>query len=76
MTAIAHSVFTYKSYPTKAEFEHVAQEMIKKWKFLATLGTVSIQYYYCVISFPNICIIINFITSLKTNPLCILAYEE
>lgn len=41
MTAIAHSIFTYKSYPTKAELEHVAQEMMKRWKFLAALGTVS-----------------------------------
>ena len=46
MTAIAHSIFTYKSYPTKAELENVAQEMMKKWKFLAALGTVSNKYLF------------------------------
>lgn len=43
MTAMAHSIFTYKSCPTKAELEHVAQEMIN-CKFLAALGTVILKY--------------------------------
>ena len=42
MTAMAHSIFTYKSYPTKAELEHVAQEMMK-WKIIVALGTVILK---------------------------------
>ena len=36
ITAIAHCIFKHKSYPTQDEYKHVAEMMVKKWKFLQT----------------------------------------
>lgn len=36
VTAIAHSLFKHKSNPTQDEYQHVAELMVKKWKFLQT----------------------------------------
>lgn len=36
VTALANSVFIYKSYPTSRELEDVCREVIKKWEFLGT----------------------------------------
>ena len=42
ITAIAHSIFKHKSYPTQEEYKHVAEMMVQKWKFLQTkAGCVS-----------------------------------
>ena len=38
ITAIANAIFRFKSYPTDEEYHHVAQQVIKKWKFLDTGG--------------------------------------
>lgn len=35
-TTIAESIHRYKSYPTKIEYEPVANQMVKKWCFLKT----------------------------------------
>ena len=40
ITEIAHAVFSYKSYPTREEKDHVARQCVKKFPFLeATCGT-------------------------------------
>ena len=40
ITEVAHALFSYKSYPTAEEKEHVARQCIKKFPFLeATCGT-------------------------------------
>lgn len=36
ITSIAEAMYRFKSYPTKEEFEHVASQVVKKWKFLET----------------------------------------
>lgn len=36
ITSIAEAMYRFKSYPTKEEFEHIASQMVKKWKFLET----------------------------------------
>ena len=42
ITAVASSIFHFKSFPTAAEYEHVACEVFKKWPFLrARNGDVS-----------------------------------
>ena len=38
ITAIANSIFRFKSYPTDVEYNHVGQQVNKKWKFLDTGG--------------------------------------
>ena len=38
ITAIANSIFRFKSYPTDSEYQHVGQQVIKKWKLLDTGG--------------------------------------
>ena len=40
ITEIAHALFSYKSYPTREEKDHVARQCVKKFPFLeATCGT-------------------------------------
>ena len=34
IAAVAASIFRFKSYPTKEEYEHVGQQIIKKFPFL------------------------------------------
>ena len=36
ITAIVNAIFRYKSYPTDEEYHHVAQQVVRKWKFLDT----------------------------------------
>ena len=38
ITAVANAIFHFKNYPTDEEYHHVAQQVIKKWKFLDTGG--------------------------------------
>ncbi len=43
ITSIAEAVYRYKSYPTREEYEHVAHQVVRKWKFLETrTGHVSL----------------------------------
>ena len=35
-TTNANAIFRYKSYPTDEEYHHVAQQVVRKWKFLDT----------------------------------------
>ncbi len=35
MSSVADAIFSHKSNPTGEELRHVAQEMAKKWPFLA-----------------------------------------
>lgn len=39
ISVIAESIFRYKSYPTTEEYEHVAQQIVKKWPFLSKSGS-------------------------------------
>ena len=42
ITTIAQAVYRFKSYPTADEYRHIAQQIVKKWKFLeAKNGHVS-----------------------------------
>ena len=34
ITAIAEAIYRSKSYPTRDEYEHVAQQIVKRWTFL------------------------------------------
>lgn len=36
ITTIAESVYRFKSYPTREEYEHVAQQIVKTFSFLAS----------------------------------------
>ena len=36
ITAIANAIFRYKRYPTDEEYHRVAQQVVRKWKFLDT----------------------------------------
>ena len=36
ITSIAEAMYRFKSYPTREEFEHVADQIVLKWKFLET----------------------------------------
>ena len=40
IAVVAESVYCFKSYPTTPEYEHVAQEMIKRWPCLAKGSSV------------------------------------
>lgn len=43
ITSIAEAVYRFKSYPTKEEYEHVANQVVKKWGFMETkTGHVSL----------------------------------
>lgn len=57
VTAIAEAMYRFKSYPLKNEYEHVAQQIVKKWTFLeGANGHVSqffnkvVCHYCCYIS--------------------------
>lgn len=39
VSVIAEAIFRYKSYPTTEEYEHVAQQIVKKWPFLSKSGS-------------------------------------
>ena len=39
ISVIAESIFRHKSYPTADEYEHVAQQIVKKWPFLSKGGS-------------------------------------
>lgn len=43
VTSIAEAMYRYKSYPTKDEYEHVALQILKKWKFFNS-GTGHVSY--------------------------------
>lgn len=43
VTSIAEAIYRYKSYPTKDEYDHVALQTVKKWKFL-NCGTGHVSY--------------------------------
>ena len=44
ITTIAESIYRYKSYPTREEYDHVASQMVKRWTFLdAPTGHVSLH---------------------------------
>ena len=46
ITSIAEAIYRFKSYPTKEEYEHVANRVVKKWGFLETkTGHVSYLGY-------------------------------
>lgn len=48
ITAIANAIFRYKNYPTDEEYRHVAQQVVRKWKFLDTgAGCVSHKFVTC-----------------------------
>ena len=34
ITAIASSIFQVKSYPTREEYNHVCEQLLRKWPFL------------------------------------------
>ena len=36
ITSIAEAIYRFKSYPTREEYEHVANQIVKKWTFLET----------------------------------------
>ena len=36
ITSIAEAIYRFKSYPTREEYEHVANQIVKKWEFLET----------------------------------------
>lgn len=36
ITSICEAMYTFKSMPTKEEYDHVALEMLKKWSFLGS----------------------------------------
>lgn len=47
ITSIAEAMYWFKSYPTKEEYDHVANQMVKKWPFLETrTGHVSTTLLY------------------------------
>ena len=51
ITEIAHALFSYKSYPTREEKDHVARQCVKKFPFLeATCGSgyVSVVGRACI----------------------------
>ena len=39
ISVIAEAIFRHKSYPTTEEYEHVAQQIVKKWPFLNKSGS-------------------------------------
>ena len=36
ITSIAEAIYRFKSYPTREEYEHVANQVVKKWAFMET----------------------------------------
>ncbi len=36
VTSVAEAIYRFKSYPTREEYEHVAQQVVRKWTFLET----------------------------------------
>lgn len=36
ITSIAEAMYRFKSYPTKEQYDHVANQVVKKWPFLET----------------------------------------
>ena len=49
ITSVAGAIYLLKSYPTREEYDHVTNQMVKKWGFLDTrTGHVS---YHCIINF-------------------------
>lgn len=48
ITSIAEAIYRFKSYPTREEYEHVANRMVQKWTFLETRsGHVSYTTALC-----------------------------
>lgn len=48
ITSIAEAIYRFKSYPTREEYEHVANRMVQKWTFLETRsGHVSYTTVLC-----------------------------
>ena len=39
VSVIAESIYGYKSYPTNDEYDHVAEQIVKKWPFLCKSGS-------------------------------------
>ena len=49
ITSITEAMYHFKSYPTKEEYHHVANQVVKKWAFLETrTGHVSFHSDVCV----------------------------
>ena len=43
ITAVAEAIYRFKSYPTRDEYEHVAQQIVQKWPFMdSATGHVSL----------------------------------
>lgn len=60
ITSIAEAIYRFKSYPTKEEYEHVANQIVKKWAFLETrTGHVSYYSAVCIPSYMHIMVLFN-----------------
>jgi hypothetical protein len=50
ITSMAESIYRFKSYPTKEEYEHVANQVVNKWGFMETkTGHVSYPEIFVVV---------------------------